>query len=53
MIQGWLFWSGGRPMVDQKSGFLLLLSSYMEYGFTPKILKIYFAQIIFFTDKKS
>jgi hypothetical protein len=29
----------------------------MEYiesiGFTPKILKIFFAQIMFFTDKKS
>jgi hypothetical protein len=35
----------------------VLLSSYMEYiesiGFTPKILKIFFAQIMFFTDKKS
>jgi hypothetical protein len=34
----------------------LLLSSYMEYiesiGFIPKIL-IFFAQIMFFTDKKS
>jgi hypothetical protein len=30
---------------------------YMEYiesiGFTPKILKFFFAQIMFFTDKKS
>jgi hypothetical protein len=35
----------------------ILLSSYMEYiesiGFPPKILKIVFAQIMFFTDKKS
>jgi hypothetical protein len=34
-----------------------LLSSYMEYiesiGFTPKILNLFFAQIMFFTDKKS
>jgi hypothetical protein len=39
------------------SGLSFLLSSYMEYsesiGFTLKILKIFFAQIMFFTEKKS
>jgi hypothetical protein len=45
-----------RKLVSLKKN-KFLLSSYMEYivsiVFTPKILNIFFAQIMFFTDKKS
>jgi hypothetical protein len=46
-----------NPKHEQKA-VRFLLSAYMKYirdgiGFTPKILKKFFAQNMFFTDKKS